>query len=118
MVGGVPYDSKTAIEWLKKVGRDKTTTMFSSLVSAKLNSLAGARSDCMNDTIGDADDWMAHYGPVGSNVLASSGAWSEGELLHKILDDYNNGACARRTATSRPQRREAGLETRLVQSVG
>jgi hypothetical protein len=93
-VGSVPYDSKTAIEWLKKVGRDKTTTMFSSLVSAKLNILAGARSDCVDGvdgTISKADNWMALYGPVGSGVLASSQAWSECEPLHKILDDYNNG---------------------------
>ena len=90
-IGGREYDRDTAIYWLKKVGKDKTTTMFSSLVSAKLNVMMGNKSDCVDDTIAAADDWMAHYGPVGSGVLASSPAWAEGEPLHKILDDYNNG---------------------------
>ena len=90
-VGGVEYDRDTAIYWLGKVGKDKTTTMFSSLVPAKLNVLIGNRSDCVDDTIVAADAWMEAYGPVGSNVLARSAAWSEGQPLHTILDDYNNG---------------------------
>ena len=54
-----------AIAWLGKVGKDKTTTMFSSLVSAKLNVLVGNDSSCVSSTIADADAWMATYGPVG-----------------------------------------------------
>ena len=34
---------------------------------------------------------MAIYGPVGSNVAASSAAWVAGEPLHKQMDAYNNG---------------------------
>jgi SdrD B-like protein len=90
-IGGREYDRDTAIYWLKKVGKDKTTTMFSSLVSAKLNVMMGNKSYCVDGTIAAADGWMAEYGPVGSGVLASSPAWSEGEPLHKMLDDYNNG---------------------------
>ena len=90
-VGGITYDRDMAIYWLRRVGKDKTTTMFSSLVSAKLNVLMGNDSSCVNDTIEAADAWMAAHGPVGSNVVASSPEWGEGQLLHTTLDDYNNG---------------------------
>jgi hypothetical protein len=90
-IGGVPYSRDMAIYWLKRVGKDKTTTMFASLVSAKLNVLVGNVSSCVDGTIDLADAWMAANGPVGSNVLASSPAWAEGEPLHTTLDDYNNG---------------------------
>ena len=91
VIGGITYDRDTAISWLKRVGKDKTTTMFSSLVSAKLNVLAGNKSTCVDATIAQADAWMAANGPVGSNVPASSAAWAQGQSLHTTLDDYNNG---------------------------
>jgi hypothetical protein len=90
-VGGLVYDRDTAIYWLGKVGKDKTTTMFSSLVPAILNRLIGNPSGCVDDTIAAADAWMATHGPVGSGVPARSEAWAEGEPLHAVLDDYNNG---------------------------
>jgi hypothetical protein len=90
-IGGVVYDPDTAIGWLKKAGKDKTTTLFSSLVSAKLNVLIGNDSSCISGTIAAADAWMAANGPVGSGVHASSAEWAEGQPLHTELDDYNNG---------------------------
>ena len=89
-VGGTTYTPDAAIYWLKRVGKDKTTTMFSSLVSAKLNVMMG-NENCVADTIAAADDWMMANGPVGSGVPASSAAWAEGQPLHTELDDYNNG---------------------------
>jgi hypothetical protein len=90
-VGGVSYTKDQAIAWLKKVGKDKTTTMFSSLVPAMLNVLIGNDGSCVNPTIAAANAWMATYGPVGSGVHASSAAWTAGEPLHITLDNYNNG---------------------------
>jgi SdrD B-like domain len=90
-VGGITYTKAQAIAWLGKVGKDKTTTMFSSLVPAKLNLLIGNDGSCVNSTIVAADNWMATYGPVGSNVPASSYAWTIGEPLHIQMDNYNNG---------------------------
>jgi hypothetical protein len=91
IVGGVPYTKAEAISWLQKVGKDKTTTMFSSLVSAMLNVLIKNDASCVSSTIALANDWMAMYGPVGSGVPASSAAWREGEWMHQQMDDYNNG---------------------------
>ncbi len=91
VIGGISYDRDAAIYWLKRVGKDKTTTMFSSLVSAKLNVLMGNQSSCVDGTIDLADAWMKNYGPVGSGVAASSAEWAEGQPLHTTLDDYNNG---------------------------
>jgi hypothetical protein len=69
--------------------------MFSSLVPAMLNVLIGNPSSCIASTIIAADGWMATYGPVGSNVAASSPAWAVGEPLHQQMDAYSNGqACA------------------------
>jgi hypothetical protein len=90
-VGGVTYSKADAIAWLGKVGKDKTATMFSSLVPAMLNVKIGNDGSCINDTIALADKWMTKYGPVGSGVAASSYAWSVGEPLHQTMDAYNNG---------------------------
>lgn len=91
-IGGVTYSKDAAIEemWAKK-NKDKTYTMFAALVSAKLNVLIGNPSGCVDETIADADAWMAEYGPVGSGVRGNSEAWKDGEPLYLILDDYNNG---------------------------
>ncbi len=90
-VGGVTYSKATAIAWLGKVGKDKTTTMFSSLVPAMLNVLIGNDGSCVKSTIDAANIWMKQYGPVGSNVAGGSYAWSVGEPLHMQMDAYNNG---------------------------
>ncbi len=90
-VGGVVYTKAAAIAWLEQVGKDKTTTMFSSLVSAKLNVMIGNDSSCVASTIAAADDWMHAYGPVGRGVHAASLAWKLGEPLHRLMDNYNNG---------------------------
>ena len=89
-VGGMTYNKAEAIAWLGKVGKDKTTTMFSSLVPAMLNVLIGNDSSCVATTITAANAWMALY-PVGSGVPASSSAWAQGEPLHQQMDAYNNG---------------------------
>ena len=90
-VGGVVYTTAQAIYWLNNIGRDKTTTMFASLVAAMLNVAIGNDSSCVDTTIAAADAWMTTYGPVGANVDASSFAWSLGEPLQKTLDAYDNG---------------------------
>jgi hypothetical protein len=90
-VGGVIYTKAEAIAWLGKVGKDKTTTMFSSLVPAMLNLMIGNDGSCVNAAISAGNAWMATYGPVGSNVAASSAAWIVGEPIHQTLDAYNNG---------------------------
>jgi hypothetical protein len=90
-VGGVTYTKAEAIAWLGKVGKDKTTTMFSSLVPAMLNIMIGNDGTCVNSAIAAGNAWVAAYGPVGSGVAASSYAWSVGEPTHITLDNYNNG---------------------------
>lgn len=90
-VGGVTYTKAEALAWLEQVGKDKTITMFSSLVPAKLNVLIGNDQSCVASTITAADEWMAAYGPVGSGVHAASLAWKLGEPLHRQMDNYNNG---------------------------
>ena len=89
-VGGVYYSKDVAIAWLDQVGKDKTTTMFSSLVSAKLSVMVGNNASCVSSTIAAADTWMATY-PLGSKVAASSYAWKIGEPYHRLMDNYNNG---------------------------
>jgi hypothetical protein len=90
-VGGVTYTRDQAIAWLEKVGKDRTITMFSSLVSAILNVGIGNDDSCVASTIAAANAWMTTYGPVGSNVHAASYAWKVGEPLHRLMDNYNNG---------------------------
>ena len=90
-VGGKIYTAQTAIPLLGKVAKDKTITIFSSLISAVLNVWAGNDSSCVATTIEAANVWLAAH-PVGSNVTASSAFWAlDGEALHKQMDAYNNG---------------------------
>lgn len=56
-----------------------------------LNVMIGNDPGCVASTIKLANAWMQTYGPVGSNVAASSYAWTVGEPLHKQMDAYNNG---------------------------
>ena len=91
IVGGVTYTKAQALTLLDTPGKDKTLTMFSSLVPAMLNVLVGNDSSCVSIAIGKANTWMATYGPVGSNVAASSAAWTEGKVWHEQMDAYNNG---------------------------
>jgi hypothetical protein len=90
-IAGATYTRDQAIAWLDKVGKDKTITMFSSLVPAMLNVMVGNDDSCVASTITAASAWMASYGPVGKGVAASSYAWKVGEPLHRQLDNYNNG---------------------------
>jgi len=92
VVGGVTYTKTQAIALLDTpVSKDKTYTMFSSLVSAMLNVTIGNDSSCVAESIDRAQAWMATYGPTGKGVAASSYAWKVGEPLHRQMDNYNNG---------------------------
>ena len=90
-IGGITYTKDEAIDILKTpVHQDMTIAMFYQLVAAKLNVENGVNSECIDDTIFDADNWFVTY-PLGSGVNASSYAWEIGEPLHDLLDDYNFG---------------------------
>lgn len=91
IVGGVTYTKAQAIALLDQVGKDKTLTMFSSLVPAMLNVAIGNDGTCVSSTIAEAQEWMTKYGPAGRGVHAASFAWKVGEPLHRLMDNYNNG---------------------------
>jgi hypothetical protein len=91
-IGEISYTKADAIDILKTpVGDDMTIVMFYQLVAAKLNVANCCNSSCIEDTITDADDWMATYGPAGMGILDGDPAWDYGELLKDTLDNYNNG---------------------------
>ena len=101
-VGGILYANNRnvhpniwdAIALMGKVKGDKTYSMFSALIAAKLNLMPVLLNnyDCIQGTLIKADEWMKTY-PVGvANVKASSPEWQNGaDTWHQKLDDYNNG---------------------------
>ena len=89
-VGGVSYTKAQAIAWLGKTGKDKTTTIFASYVSAWLSVKIGNDPSCVSAAMAFADSWLATH-PVGSNVAGSSAAWQAAEPSHQTMDAYNNG---------------------------
>ncbi len=92
MIGSIIYSREDAIRIMSTAEKgDKTYTIFRALVSAKLNVLIGNNSSCISSTITSADNWMALYGPAGSKIAGDSYAWSVGEPLYLMLDNYNNG---------------------------
>jgi SdrD B-like domain len=95
LIGNVYYTKTQALNALiDRSSKDKTVTMFSSLLPAILNIMVGNDGSCVVETIKDARAWMALH-PLGSNAYASSPAWKAGEPLHRTLDNYNNGGlCA------------------------
>jgi hypothetical protein len=91
-IGGVTYIKDDAIAFMKSpVKRDKSFTMFSALVAAKLNVTIGA-DVCAGiaEAMNEVDAWMAAY-PLGSSIKGKSEAWGLGEPLYWELDEYNNG---------------------------
>lgn len=91
VVGGVSFTRDQAIERLQDLSKDRRFTMFSSLVSAKLNVTVGNDSSCIASTIAAADAWMSEHIADPEIVKASSLAWKIGEPLHRQMDNYNNG---------------------------
>lgn len=90
-IGGQTYTKTQAINLMNQYWKqDKTYLMFAQLVSTKLNLIRGTDSECLGDTVAQADAWMTAH-PPGSHVYGNSQAWKIGEPLEKILDNYNNG---------------------------
>ena len=73
-VGGATYSKAQAISLLGKTGKDKTITMFQSLVSAILSVKIGNDGSCINAAIAQGNAWLA-ANPLGSNV---AGGWPLG----------------------------------------
>jgi len=90
-IGDTHYTRGDAIVILSTPSKgDKSYTLFDALLAAELNELAGNCTDCIEDTLCAAHEWVADN-PPGSNVRGNSCAWKEGEPLYCILDAYNNG---------------------------
>ena len=111
-VGGVTYTKAQAIAWLGNVGKDKTTTMFASLVPAMLNVMIGNDGSCVSAAIAAGDSWMATYGPVGSDVRGVERRVAGRRTDRIRCSTPTTTACsARRTASSSvpsPMARPAG----------
>jgi hypothetical protein len=90
IMGGVSYSKGDAIKMMGKVSKDKSVTLFSSLLAAKLNLLNGTTPDCIADIVDEAEIWLSQN-PIGSGVTGASAKWATGEPLHKRMDAYNNG---------------------------
>ena len=80
-VGGVWYTKDVAVSlMLHPVQGDKSYTMFSAMIAAKLNDSADAYGE-----IAAADAWMTAH-PLGNGIAASSLAWQgDGEALCNAL---------------------------------
>jgi SdrD B-like domain len=90
VVGGVTYTKAQALAWLGKTGKDKTVTMFQSLLAAMLSVGIGNDSSCISAAITLGNNWLTTY-PLGSNVAGGSAAWTIGDPIHNTLDAYDNG---------------------------
>jgi len=94
-IGNKTYTREQAIGFMGKVGGDKSITIFSSLLSAKLNVLAGNPDSCVASSITAADAWFVTYvATMPGKISGSSAAWAgvgQGDATHQVLDNYNNG---------------------------
>jgi hypothetical protein len=89
-VGGITYSEAQAISWLGKTGKDKTITMFQSLISAMLSVKIGNDFSCISTAISYGNMWLSNN-PLGSNVAGGSAAWALGNPIQSTLDAYDNG---------------------------
>ena len=87
-MGCKSYSRADAIKIMKKsAAGDKTYSMAAQLIATKLNLANGNNSSCITATVAAADTWL-QQNPLGSGAKKT---WTQGEPLHKALDDYNNG---------------------------
>ncbi len=88
------YTKTELIAIMKKANctTDKTYTIATQLIAAKLNRLSGNLSSSLLTAIQDADAWLCSN-PIGSNVRASSGcrrtAWTTGSRITDKLKSLN-----------------------------
>jgi hypothetical protein len=90
-IGGVWYTWADARDFMGKVSKNKTISLFAALVAAQLNVKLGNESSCIDARIVEADAWMLDHPVSGLAVAAASGAWQQIAAAHTDLDDYNNG---------------------------
>jgi hypothetical protein len=70
---------------------DKTYSLAKNLIAAKLNiACQQTESSCITSAIAAADTWLCAH-PIGSGVLANSGAWRQINQVNTLLEKYNAG---------------------------
>jgi hypothetical protein len=91
-IGCQTYTQDDAIAIMRNnASQDKTYSLASQLIAAKLNVLCkGTDPCCVSSAIAAADTWLCDH-PVGSNVKASSSAWREINATYNTLVKYNDG---------------------------
>ncbi len=92
-IGGKTYTKAQLLDIISRPTKgDVTYIIAKHLIVAKLNVGVGNQSSCIEDTIAQADAWLATY-PLGSNVKENgkNSPWPSGQPLAVRLDDYNNG---------------------------
>jgi hypothetical protein len=89
-IGGMTLKKCTAIRLMQRPTQgNKWLNLFEQLVAAKLNVYVGNESNCIEDILEQADEWL-EANPI--HTRANSRAWKcEGQYLHSELDAYNNG---------------------------
>jgi len=92
-IGGVTYSKDEAIAVMSaKAKGDKTYSLFTETVAAKLNALVcGPVSNETSAAIAAADGWLALH-PPGSGVKSKDAEWDEGSVYFSALSAFNNGA--------------------------
>jgi Zn-dependent M28 family amino/carboxypeptidase len=93
IIGGITYAKEDAIGIMNmKAKGDKTYTLLTELVAAKLNVMnCYLDSGDIFETIASADDWLAAW-PPGSGIRGKDAAWSDGSALYETLNDFNMGS--------------------------
>ena len=91
-VGCQVYTQSQAIAIMRhSSSQDKTYSLFSQLVAAKLNvNCKHSNSSCIAAQIAAADQWLCDH-PVGSGVTANSAAWQQIKSTYFALEKYNTG---------------------------
>jgi hypothetical protein len=101
-IGGIFYTKTEAIAIMNTPGaRDKTYDLFRHLAATMLNLFCGCDPDCIQETVGLADNWFISH-PVGSDVHANSPAWKLAKPWCKLLEKYNKGLLCEESCNSPP----------------
>lgn len=88
VIGGLSFTKAEAIIILEDVDPDPITRLIQQFFAALLNSLKGADSSSITETMRTASEWITRH-PPGSNLNQAEGL--EAETLAAELEAYNTG---------------------------
>lgn len=88
VIGRLAFNKSEAIDILTRQAEDETTALLQEFFAALLNTLKGADSEAVEESLIQASDWLSAHPP---GVELSQSERDQAKSLAQALSEYNNG---------------------------